>query len=273
MSQSKRALTKSTLRVRRQLVEAILFEQLVPYNEKPLYNDNEFLYQFGSEKRMFQCVGRRTSFDRIRLHDDIDMVEENRSIQSAAIEDIVEELAANSSAKNQLMHELKQTIQLSDWTEKYVDIPKSRMHLSYEQLESSITEGHLYHPCYKAWTGFSFLDHQAFGPEGNRPFKLYWAAVRRKDMQLCLPQDESLFWKEELGDSVYDCLSQSLLSLGGNLKEYTFVPIHPWQWKALHTIGIQPLIERKDVLPLGRFGDDYSATQSVRTLWNVTNLL
>ncbi|KIP21463.1 Aerobactin synthase IucC [Anoxybacillus ayderensis] len=272
MSQSQRALTKSTLRVRRQLMEAILFEQLIPYNEKPLSDDNEFVYQLGDRNRMFQCIGKRMSFDRIRLHDDIYMVGEDRSIRPTTIEDIVEELTADSSVKNQLMYELEQTIQLSDWTEKHVDIPKSRRHLSYEQLESSITEGHLYHPCYKARSGFSLSDHQAFGPEGKRPFKLYWAAARRKDVQLCFPQDESLFWEEELGSSLYHHLSQTLLSLGGNLKEYTFVPIHPWQWKELQMIGIQPLIERNELLLLGRCGDDYSATQSVRTLWNVDNL-
>ncbi len=85
------------------------------------------------------------------------MVGEDRSIRPTTIEDIVEELTADSSVKNQLMYELEQTIQLSDWTEKHVDIPKSRRHLSYEQLESSITEGHLYHPCYKARSGFPCL--------------------------------------------------------------------------------------------------------------------
>ncbi len=58
MSQSQRALTKSTLRVRRQLMEAILFEQLIPYNEKPLSDDNEFVYQLGDRNRMFQCIGK-----------------------------------------------------------------------------------------------------------------------------------------------------------------------------------------------------------------------
>lgn len=271
MSQSQQVLTKSALRVRRQLAEAILFEQLIPYDEEMHFDENEIRYRLYGKNYTFLCIGKRTVFDRIRLHDDIYLLGEDGLLHEAAIEQLVCELTDDAHVKYELIRELQQTIRLSDWTEKHIHFPKSRRALSYEQLESAITEGHPYHPCYKARIGFSIFDHQSFGPEGRQSFKLHWIAIKRRDVHVFFPQEEDVFWEQEVGASTLKALMQALLEKGGSLKEYTLLPIHPWQWEALREIGLNELIKRKDILPLGSYGDDYSATQSVRTLWNASN--
>lgn len=54
--------------------------------------------------------------------------------------------------------------------------------------------------------------------------------------------------------------------LGKTFEEYTFLPIHPWQVK-----HIKDELERGDLVLLKSDGNSYRATQSVRTLWNVTS--
>ncbi|URM32737.1 siderophore biosynthesis protein [Cytobacillus firmus] len=142
----------------------------------------------------------------------------------------------------------------------------SRRTFSYEELESEVWEGHPYHPCFKARTGFSLEDHSAFGPEAGKSFALQWAAVRREHSRMALPEGEKEFWEKELGPLMLGQLLTELHELGKTFEEYTFLPIHPWQVK-----HIKDELEQGDVVLLKRSGDSYRATQSVRTLWNVAN--
>jgi 3,4-dihydroxybenzoyl-citryl-spermidine/N-citryl-spermidine--spermidine ligase len=48
------------------------------------------------------------------------------------------------------------------------------------------------------------------------------------------------------------------------------VPVHPWQLSSLRAIGLQGAIRRGEILFLGSAGAYYQATQSVRTLLNVS---
>src|SRR5690606_1677104 len=115
-------------------------------------------------------------------------------------------------------------------------------------------------------TGFSLEDHAAFGPEAGQSFALQWAAVRRENSQMAIPQGEKEFWEKQLGPLMLGQLLTELHQLGNTFEEYTFLPIHPWQVK-----HIKDELERGDVVLLKSSGNSYRATQSVRTLWNVTS--
>jgi siderophore synthetase component len=66
-------------------------------------------------------------------------------------------------------------------------------------------------------------------------------------------------------------LTKLLDVLGINWLSYSLVPIHPWQVDAIQDRGLSDSIDSGDVLELGEAGDFYQATQSLRTLVNVSH--
>jgi 3,4-dihydroxybenzoyl-citryl-spermidine/N-citryl-spermidine--spermidine ligase len=258
------------LRVRRQLVEAMIFEGLIQYEETRLDEWTSILFLIG-QKCTYRCEGRRMAFDRIRIKEDsIFLIGKKETLLEATLENLVDELLSTRRDKVRLLKELHLTSKLCEWNDRHLPMPMSRRKSCYEELESEMIEGHPYHPCFKSRTGFTIEDHIDYGPEAKQSFPLQWVAVRRSYVRIAVLEEEESFWKRELGSLMWKILLAKLAVLGGTHEEYTFLPIHPWQWGHLkHELA--PLMEQKDMIPLEVKGDYYRATQSVRTLWNFSN--
>ncbi|KYG91552.1 siderophore biosynthesis protein [[Bacillus] sp. KCTC 13219] len=264
------AFKQGELRVRRQLMEAMIFEGLIQFEETRLNHEILALTLIG-QKCTYHCEGRRTVFNRLRITGNrLLRVSKDGLVREATLEDLVDELLSTPKDKIRLLNELHLTIQLCEWNDYHLQMPMSRRNSSYEELESEIMEGHPYHPCFKSRTGFTLDDHQNYGPEAKRTFSLQWVALRRRYTRMTVLEEEAQFWQRELGHVLWNDLLTKLQLSGGAYEEYTFLPIHPWQWHHLQQEMVG-LIEQKDCLPLNIKGDDYRATQSVRTLWNCSN--
>ena len=256
--------SRSKARVIKQLVEALLFEQLVPYH----YTNGSFWFSVGATR--YIARGHISSFGRIRL--DATYIKQIAPFKTATIDlpTLVNDLPASDSTKRQLLKELDQTIGFCEWNDAHLLQLQSRRHLDYSALESAILEGHPYHPCFKARTGFSTSDHAYYSPEANNHFKLHWLAIKHAFLALNLPMETIHFWQQELGNETLNTLQQRLNTSSTHGQEYGFLPIHPWQRQALASELTQP-INNKDIIDLGECGDSYQATISVRTLLNVTS--
>ncbi|MGM0838387.1 MAG: IucA/IucC family protein [Bacillota bacterium] len=255
-------------RVVRQLMEAILFEGLMDFEKTATLPEDPLLFFtiFGNQ-RTYCCKGKITAFDRVRIKEgSIRSMHCDGSSKETGIEELAEDLVSDPAKRSLLIGELEQTILLSEWNETHLPLSLTRRTLSYEELESEIWEGHPYHPCFKARTGFTLDDHAAFGPEAGQAFTLQWAAVRREHSNIALLGDENCFWERELGPSMFKQLLAQLLENGKTFDEYTFLPIHPWQVKYA-----KEELEKGKIVLLKARGDSYRATQSVRTLWNVSD--
>ncbi|MGD6831831.1 IucA/IucC family protein [Sutcliffiella halmapala] len=255
-------------RVVRQLMEAILFEGLMDFEKNAAQPDDALLtFTIFGNQRTYSCEGKITAFDRVRIKEEsIRSLHGDGSSTVTGIEELTEDLVTESEKRSQLIDELEQTILLSEWNEAHLMPSLSRRAFSYEKLESEIWEGHPYHPCFKARTGFTLDDHAAFGPEAEQSFTLQWAAVRREHSNIALPGSEENFWEKELGPSMFGQLLAELHESGKTFDEYTFLPIHPWQVKYA-----KEGLEKGEIVLLKARGDSYRATQSVRTLWNISN--
>lgn len=262
-------------RVLRQLIEALLFEGIIPYEKMAVTQSREWLFKFSLEQQLYVCRGRVTAFDRIRLKSaSICRLRKDGSTAKAELYGIVMGLPIAESRKEQLLVELEQTIRLCHWNNNHLrPHTLDRRCLGYEALEAAIHEGHLYHPCFKARTGFSLEDHENFGPEAGRSFQLVWLAVLRTHVRNNFPLAEENFWQRELDKEVVLLLSHRLRALGCDLSDYALMPMHPWQWDALKDRALSPVLSRGEVLYLGCAGDYYCATQSVRSLMNISNPL
>ncbi|QDZ99143.1 siderophore biosynthesis protein [Lysinibacillus fusiformis] len=258
---------RGELRVRRQLVEAMIFEGLINYEETRL-DQWASIFTLIGQTYTFRCEGRRMAFDRIRIKGDhIFLVSKGETLQEATFEELVHELLTSRPDKIRLLKELHLTSNLCDWNDRHLQMPISRRHSSYEDLESEIMEGHPYHPCFKSRTGFTIDDHINYGPEGKQSFTLQWVAVRRSYVRIAVLEEEETFWKRELGHLLWDDLLTELARFNGTFEDYTFLPVHPWQWRTMKQ-ELAELMEQRDFIALDVNGDYYRATQSVRTLWN-----
>ncbi|MCG1023406.1 IucA/IucC family protein [Sutcliffiella horikoshii] len=255
-------------RIVRQLIEAILFEGLMDMEKTvPKLDDTVVTFTIFGKERTYSCEGKITAFDRVRLKEEsIRSLQPDGSNTATRVEDLVEDLVSDPEKSNLIIRELAQTALLVEWNEANLSAHLSRRAFPYEELESEIWEGHPYHPCFKARTGFTLEDHAAFGPEARQSFTLQWAAVRREHSQIALLEDEKKFWERELGTSVFQQMLAELQAHGKDFQEYTFLPIHPWQVQIA-----QDELKKEDIVLLKTTGDSYRATQSVRTLWNVSD--
>lgn len=274
---SKNATINVGLRIIRQLLEALIFEKIVDFE----YKDGYFRFQIGEYR--YQAQGYVGGFDRPRINQDhitcwhisnktTPELTPELTQDLPTVENVINALVTSDSTKQTFIRELQQTILLCQWNRDNLPKPLSRRHHHYLELESSIDEGHPYHPSFKARTGFTIADHALYGPEANNPFQLHWIAVKRSLLQQTLPQqDERIFWLKELGLTTLQVLELRLDKKSARWNDYGLLPIHPWQWEHYQHNQLASAIRDRDILSLGVSGDYYQATISVRTLVNVTD--
>lgn len=269
-------------RVVRQFVDALLYEEIVEFkSEKRTGSAVEFnnfdavfdsIYLFNMGGKKFRCLGARRIFERIRIADASVQILEQDQYRECRIEELICYLDTDSETKLRVLGELMQTIALCRWNTHYLEHHKKpRRQLNFAQLESAITEGHLYHPSFKARTGFTLQDHIQYGPEAAKTFQFHWLAIQSQQVDHTYPNAAIDFWTDELGEKQFTFLTNRLESLGKNWLDYSLVPIHPWQVDAIQHRGLANAIACGDIIELGEAGDFYQATQSLRTLVNVTH--
>ncbi|AWB66129.1 hypothetical protein C2869_06595 [Saccharobesus litoralis] len=259
-----------TNRVIRQLLEALLFEKICEYSFQ------QGLFTFSLGQHQYCLAGKISGFSRVRLNAQQMLfapLSQNHDPQWQAVGllELVEDLPTTTDVKQRLLGELQQTIKLCLYNDQYLPRVNDRRQLNYHQLESAIDEGHPYHPCFKARTGFTEQDHKIYGPEFGNTFRLDWLAIRRCYLKRRFDLgSEQAFWIKELGTETYDFLLQEVAKQTNDGAAFSLMPIHPWQWHNLKD-KLQQAIVEKQVIYLGSAGDLYQAGISVRTLFNISH--
>ncbi|MEE7455897.1 IucA/IucC family protein [Methylorubrum populi] len=250
-------------RVLRQLAEAVLFEGLAD----PTGRDAARRLEWRLGGRRFRAVGRLGSFGRPRLvPGSIEAAGADGTWYAAPLAALVDALPASSERRAGLLAELEQTVALCRWNAENLSALERRA-LPFAQLDAALWEGHPYHPCFKARTGFTLDDHRRYGPECAEPFRLEWLGVRRDAIALALPDEETAFWHAELG-SEWGLLASRLKAAGHTLDSHTLLPVHPWQMRRLEAGALRPWLADGRAVRLGPAGARYRASQSLRTLHN-----
>ncbi|WP_077963418.1 IucA/IucC family protein [Ensifer adhaerens] len=253
-------------RVLRQLVAALLFEGIVEASEQTDGDVTNFQWSLGG--RQFRCRGAIGPFGRLRLAaGSVEMRDDADGWGVPPLAHLVSALPGSGPTRGKLLDELTQTIAFSAWNERRVPA-RPRRALPFSELEGALDEGHPYHPCYKARTGFSVADHAAYGPETGEAFQLVWLLIARKHLRQALPCDEEAFWQAELGEEIWSELRSKRQQRGVSPDAFGLLPLHPWQWRELRETRLAGWIAAGEVLCLGPAGDRYTATQSVRSLLN-----
>lgn len=269
-------------RVLRQFVEALLFEKLVDFEMIPrvlapveiegvpsIY-DRRATFCLGGHS--YSCLVHVGGFGRVRVAAQTIKRETGGPTFDVGVRSLVEGLEMDHVIRSRLLSELLQTVALCEWNATHLaDEDTERRKLDFPALESKITEGHLYHPCFKARTGFTLTDHRDFGPEAGRVFRLEWLAVPVEAIKANVPGDLAEFYAAELGSGEFARLVHALEERTDKPEDYAFLPVHPWQLEHLRDRGLSQALASAVMVHLGTFGDEYRATQSLRTLVNVSD--
>ncbi|TPN86863.1 GNAT family N-acetyltransferase [Aquimarina algicola] len=147
------------------------------------------------------------------------------------------------------------------------------IHTSFQMIEHAMTEGH---PCFVANNGrigFDSEDYMKYAPEANHPFTIIWLAGHNSKTTFTSTKQFGYkpLMRKEIGISSIAKFNTKLQALGLDIEDYTFIPVHPWQWnnKIQHVFAAD--IANQNLVFLGESEDHYSAQQSIRTLYNCSN--
>ncbi|KXF76406.1 rhizobactin siderophore biosynthesis protein RhsF [Paramesorhizobium deserti] len=251
--------------VMRRLAEAMIFEGLADYSAAPAGASCRFSWRGNGVE--IRCVGFVGAFGRVRIEPATLQCRRGDAWDFATLDDVVASLEADREWRTQLALELDRTLVLAAWNDANLT-RRQRRHLPHAQLDSALDEGHPYHPCFKARTGFDLDDHAAYGPEAGNIFQLAWLAVAPERLHSAFPAGERTFWEQELGPETFALLDERRAACGDAAKRFGLMPLHPWQWKALQGSELSVWLAEGSAFFLGLAGDRYAASQSVRTLFN-----
>ncbi|EDP60744.1 IucA/IucC family protein [Vibrio sp. AND4] len=140
------------------------------------------------------------------------------------------------------------------------------------EQQQTYFDGHPKFAFNKGRRGWSSDDLKRYAPESERAFQLGWVAVEHSILQLAT--NDSVSWQELLRSSMNtsECksLDNILASYGVDIADYSYIPVHPWQWSnKLSLLFIREMAEKK-LIYLGEYGDLFLPQLSLRTLSNVT---
>ncbi|WP_415878257.1 IucA/IucC family protein [Methylomonas sp. TEB] len=211
-------------RVLRQLVEALLFEQVLIAEITPNSHDSVCFditgrTQDGSSVR-YRCYGRISdSFGRIRLNDSPVLrisLEDTRPV--ASLQEFLLETSAIVGTTEVLLarflREIQQTL-LKDTLAQHARQPDASER-DLTALEGQLQDGHPYHPCYKSRIGFDPIDNFDYGPEFQPSVRLVWLALRRERATLatCCDIDLDDFLRQNWAPLSMTGLSASFKAVG-----------------------------------------------------------
>lgn len=257
-------------RVLRQLVEALLFERVATWQSE------RYLPHAGADKELsfglaacsYRCRARVGAFGRVRVVSGSVRKLARHGPRSTSWREVLSDVPAAAPVKDAVAEELENTVRLCRWNQQHVPaLGRSRRGLPYEQLEGLLHEGHPYHPCFKARTGFSLADQAAYGPEAGQPFEVEWLAVQRSRLSQVLPVTEAEHWLLELGAEGAAALDAARRAAGADVEHYGVLPVHPWQRRRLsESPALRAALGRGELLDLQLVAGRYRASQSLRTL-------
>ncbi|WP_081829755.1 GNAT family N-acetyltransferase [Paraoerskovia marina] len=144
---------------------------------------------------------------------------------------------------------------------------------SFQQTEAAMTEGHPAFVANNGRIGFSLADYEAFAPERGSTLRLQWLAARTQHTHLALgagrtPQQH---WDVALRPDERRAFAARLSARGLDPADYTYLPVHPWQWEHRVAITFAPDVARHDLVPVGVSAHEYQPQQSIRTLADRTD--
>jgi siderophore synthetase component len=133
---------------------------------------------------------------------------------------------------------------------------------TFIEAEQSLLFGHLLHPTPKSKQGMNIHEESIYAPELKGSFQLHFFKA-----------DRSIVDQDSAVDVTAEEITKELLQKDENFleedQEAIFIPVHPLQVPILlHDEEVQRLIKEGKVDYIGPYGEKFSATSSMRTVYS-----
>lgn len=268
-------------RALRQLIESMLFENILTHNRQTLADGSVEFTILGADANgdevRYICKGAITeSYGRIRLHNSVIRQVGKSGLEAPSIALFLAETGQKFEHDEEkfsaFIAELNNTV-AKDCAAHQFNSGASIDNLStYDDFESAVINGHLYHPCYKSRIGFNLQDSEAYGNDFHLSVNLFWIAIRKNQVQIHTGRNinfDSLI-ATEIGNEICEKFKEKIVKKQRKIEDYIFLPVHPWQWREKIVLEYVDEIACHDLIPLGFHPDNYSPQQSLRSLSNQT---
>lgn len=264
----------AAVRVVRQLLEALLFEERLPLARREGDTLTIAATDAHGEPVAYHCrVLRSASFARLRIVSPVLRRAGGGEAPATDVACVVAELAGQLAAEPARLAQFAAELLATHVKDAQTRLARQGRLLrgkDYDEVEAGLTGAHPYHPGYKSRLGFTLADNQRYAPEcstGVAPLLIAarrdvcrWAAGRavagRDPRNLLAPAERAAF-------------EVRLTTLGLDPDDYLPLPMHPWQWETIAEAGCHAACARRELVPVGPLQDRYRPQQSIRTLANV----
>lgn len=263
-------------RVIKQLLQALIYEEIITTK----IENGRFVISAQDQNQQavqYFAVGQHyLSFGLVRISEqDVIRQDHMGKTSIAQLNSVVEEIVRaipNATQLDDFIYELKRTFIHDVQSQRCQhEFPLPAAQYNYDVLETYLMAGHPYHPCYKSRVGFSLQDNLKYGVEYAQPIHLVWLAVHQSliSENNSVSIDPDRFLKHQLTEKDLETFNHVVTENYLNAAEYTWLPVHPWQWEntLIHTF-FEEIVAQK-IIYLGRGSDAYIAQQSLRTLTNL----
>ncbi|WP_370898467.1 GNAT family N-acetyltransferase [Chryseobacterium gossypii] len=143
----------------------------------------------------------------------------------------------------------------------------NHLEMSFIEAEQSLILGHILHPVPKSKQGFSSGDLVKYSPETSGRFQLFYFLIHPEN--IIEKNADGTPVSEELRGIIYPLLDPEHKKLWDEFPEYRMVPMHPWEAEyLLNQTNVQAMQEQGLLFPLGHYGEYFTPTSSVRTVYH-----
>ncbi|MEP3297315.1 MAG: IucA/IucC family protein [Pseudoruegeria sp.] len=265
--------TQAEDRVVTQLLEALLFEKVLTFTKR----SDRISIQASGGVQYLCTLHDNLSFNRIRIkHRSLRrLAKGDLSICSLSqfLSDIYGSIDADPERWPIFERELTET--LAKHSQSLTTLPSQPIRdLDYLEQEARVSNGHLYHPCFKSRMGFTMEDNTAFGPELSTGFSVIWIAVKADMATAHCSHARKIedLTGQHFSQAEHQAIKHQFKASGHEIADYVIVPVHPWQWEH----SVKPLYQHQivsgDIIWLDVLGPKYLPQQSVRTLSNIEDI-
>ncbi|WP_415774648.1 IucA/IucC family protein [Paraburkholderia sp. J11-2] len=147
------------------------------------------------------------------------------------------------------------------------------LNADFQAIETAMSEGHPGFVANNGRLGFDAGDYRAFAPEAGSPVQVVWLAVHKENAAFhsAADLDYEQLMEEELGTETIARFRSTVEARGVDFDDYRLMPAHPWQWFNKLSIAFASYVATHRIICLGYGDDRYSAQQSIRTFFNLSD--
>lgn len=210
--------------------------------------------------------------ERILATDEIHTIDPFRFVELAAAQARLQYPLAQAGVTQQRLQ--NSISNLYTYLQQYMQVKPAvnKPALSFIEAEHSLIIGHSVHPLPKGKQGFTGAQLLQYSPETGGQFALHYFLVAPGQVleQSATGTLPSVILRQEL--TSYAAADKTVSALLATYTGYTVVPVHPWEAAYLLNQAAVKAMEAAGLLfYLGAHGPLYTATSSVRTVYNANN--